>query len=651
MKNLGLHSPALMENHTIAPASSSGNLAIFDIGLAKEEHSLEVPDDPQDVRWPCRGKMRQPGWSADAMDTGSSIALLLRNDDTPLPEDRNLTEILDFFGIPWTRLTVGEASADKVASLTASHPQFSILTSARCLAESLQPCTAGTFPAWLAAAASVFVYGFRADDRCRTLLRRITGDPEADIRGIDAWPITVSVTDDFPEMCGPMSALQIQLEPGAADAALVIRDGGELQSIVGASERHLFARLARCGVRFFIDASLAMVDIHERAATYFDVKKRFAGAVPLVLYLKWSFRGVCWTTSETNACLIIDDPPLWPRYGFLDFGELLHLANKQTFATTVAFIPWNWQRTNCDTVAAFLKNSGKLSVCVHGCDHTRGEFAARSAELLDRKLKTAKRRMQSLLNKTALDHENVMVFPQGAFSPEAVSALKRNGFVAAVNTEVAPADEASNETTLADLWSVASVRYGGFSIFTRRYIHHGIENFAFDGILGKPCFIAAHHDIFRGHGSELAEFLRQLASLRWKLCWRTLGHAVVRSYSIKPGDGTSLVRMFAEQLRIENMEAVTRRIQVVKEEPQVVSLKNVTVNQEVVAHEYMDGCLRVILDIPPGRTADIRCVYHEQPDAFRGSESVSYRLRVAARRYLSELRDNYGSSGLLRFRL
>ncbi|MCP3459276.1 hypothetical protein [Bradyrhizobium sp. CCGUVB23] len=575
------------------------------------------------------------------MDTGSSIALLLRS-DTPSLDDCNLEEILDLFGIPWTALTVSEANGNKIASLIASHPQFSILTSAPCLAETLQAGKAGTFPAWLAAATSVFVYGFQAADPCRALLRQITGDPEADVRSIDAWPITVSVTDAFSEMCGPMSALRIRLEPGAADAALVIRNGGELQSIVGTPEGHLFAGFGYSGMRFFADASLAMVDIRERSATYFDVKKRFAGAVPVVMYLKWSFRDVCWTTPETNACLIIDDPPLWPRYGFLDFGELLQLADKQAFATTVAFIPWNWRRTNRDTVAAFRQNSGKLSVCVHGCDHTRGEFAARSADLLDRRLKTARRRMQSLFNKTALDHENVMVFPQGAFSPEAASALKRNGFFAAVNTEVAPAGDASNETTLADLWSVAIVRYGGFSIYTRRYIHHGIENFAFDGILGKPCFVAGHHDIFRDHGSELAKFLQRLASLRWKLCWRTLGNAVCHSYSLRPDDGTILVKMFAEQLRIENGEAMARRIRVVKQEPHVVFLKNVTVNQEVVAHEYRDGCLRVIVDIPPGRTADIRCVYHEQPDAFPKSESVSYRLGVAVRRYLSELRDNYG---------
>jgi hypothetical protein len=584
------------------------------------------------------------------MDTCSSIALLLRSGN-PSSDDRNLAEILDFFGIPWTALTVSEVKEGGVASLATSHSQFSILTSAPCLAEALQPCKAGAFPAWLTAAASVFVYGFQAAYPCKALLRQITGDPEADIRGIDARPTTVSVTDTFPDMCGPMSALRIQLEPGAADAALVIRHGAELQSIVAAPEGHLFAGFAYSGVRFFADASLAMVDIRERATTYFDVRKRFAGAVPVVMYLKWSFRSVCWTSSETNACLIIDDPLLRPRYGCLDFGELLQLANMQRLATTIAFIPWNWQRTNRDTIAAFRQNSKKLSICVHGCDHTRSEFAARSSDLLDRKLKTARCRMLSLLNKTALDHDNVMVFPQGAFSPEAVSALKRNGFVAAVNTEVAPADEAPNETTLADLWSVAIVRYGGFSIYTRRYIGHGIENFAFDGIMGKPCFIAGHHDLFRDNGRELTEFVRQLASLRWNLCWRTLGDAVCRSYSTRRDGGMIIVKMFAEQLRIENTEAVTQRICVVKQEPQVASLKEVTVNQGVVAYEYVDGCLRLIVDISPGGTADIRCVYYEEPDAFADSESVSYRLGVAVRRYLSELRDNYRYRHLFRFRI
>src|SRR5260370_11516087 len=286
-------------------------------------------------------------------DTTSPIALLLRS-GIPSVANHRLTEILDFFGIPWAALTISEAKGGGVASLTAGHSRFSILTSAPCLAETLQRGKARMLPGWLTTAASVFVYGFQTTDACRNLLRDITRDPEANIRSLEARPTTVAVADDVPEMCGRMSGVQMQLEPGVADSVLTIRRAaGEFQSIVSAPEGHLFVGFPHAGVPFFGDASQTMVDIHQRSATYFDVKKSFAGAVPIVMYLKWSFREICWTTQETSACLIIDDPLLKPRYGFLAFRELLQLMNKQTFATTIAFIPWNWRRTNRGTVEPF----------------------------------------------------------------------------------------------------------------------------------------------------------------------------------------------------------------------------------------------------------------------------------------------------------
>ena len=107
--------------------------------------------------------------------------------------------------------------------------------------------------------------------------------------------------------------------------------------------------------------------------------------------------------------------------------------------------------------------------------------------------------------------------------------------------------------------------------------------------------------------------------------------------------------MLAERLLFENSEEVTRRILVTKREPEVASLKGFTVNQDMVTYEHLDGCVRLMVDVPPGGSADIRCVYHEQLDVSPDSESIRYRLGVAVRRYLSELRDNYGY--LLRFRV
>src|SRR5260370_18895331 len=299
---------------------------------------------------------------ANSTDPTSPVALLLRG-DPPSPDDHRLAEILDFFGIPWAALTLSEATGGGVASLIAGHSGFSILTSAPCLAEALRRCNTKMLPGWLTAASSVFVHGFQATDVCRNLLQDNTRDPEANIRSLDGQPLTVSIADDFPEMCGPMSGLHLQLERGAADSVLTIRPAaGEFQSIVAAPEGHLFLRIAHAGVPFFVDASHMVVGIHQRSATYFDVRKCFAGAVPLVMYLKWSFREICWTTQETNACLIVDDPLLTPRYGFLDFRELIALMSQQTFATTIAFIPWNSLRTNLPTITTFHENSATLSL-------------------------------------------------------------------------------------------------------------------------------------------------------------------------------------------------------------------------------------------------------------------------------------------------
>jgi hypothetical protein len=261
--------------------------------------------------------------------------------------------------------------------------------------------------------------------------------------------------------------------------------------------------------------------------------------------------------------------------------------------------------------------------------------------MLGKKLETANCRMNTLLEKTMLNYDQIMVFPQGAFSPETGPALKDNGFVAAVNTEVAPANYASNETTIADLWSVAILRYGSFAIFTRRYITHGIENFAFDGLLGKPCFVVAHHELFRDHGTRLLEFLRKLNSLNWRLCWRTLGKAVCRSYGIQRRNGKMRVKMFAERLLIENKEAVTQQITVMKEEVDIGSVKGVMVNHEAVHYEHKNGYLQFRVTIPPMSTAEIGCTYHKTTQKAASSVPILYTCNVAARRYLSEFRDNY----------
>lgn len=355
----------------------------------------------------------------------------------------------------------------------------------------------------------------------------------------------------------------------------------------------------------------------------------------------------CWASEEINACVTVDDPPLKPRYGFLDFGELVQLMQRHGFASSVAFIPWNWRSTNAETAALVRRNRERLSLSVHGCDHTGGEFAERSPEVLTDLCLAAQHLMNSLQWRTGLQHDNVMVFPQGAFSAESGRVLKLCGFDAAVNTEVAPAGGAANETRVRDLGDTAILRYGDFPIFTRRYIAHGIENFAFDALLAKPCIIVAHHDTFREKARALTEFVGRLNALNCKLRWRPLGEAIQNSYKIRRDAKPGLsVQMFAESLRMENASGKAWEVLFSKPESDAGRVRQVTVNGQSVKFAVTDHALSFRAELRPREVAAVHVQYENDrmpARVPRRSASFGYGLKVLARRHLSEFRDKYVS--------
>jgi hypothetical protein len=374
------------------------------------------------------------------------------------------------------------------------------------------------------------------------------------------------------------------------------------------------------------------------------VRQHFTTAVPLVMYLRSAFRNAGWQSAGTTGCLIIDDPPLKPRYGFLRYEEALQLMDRHNFTMAVGFIPWNWSRTSRKTVNLFQNRPDRLSLCVHGSDHTGSEFASRSPAQLTCAINTANERMDSLARKSALRHAQIMVFPQGAFSPEAGRALKLGGYVAAVNTEVAPEDVSTSQTTIADVWNIAILKYGSFPIFTRRYCWHGIENFAFDGLLGKPCLLVGHHDSFRDHARGLVDFICQLNNLSWDLRWLPLEGVLRRSYRVRSEvHGTNVVQMFAEWLLVENSSGKTQNAVLLKQETDPDCVRDVELNGTAVPFDFDGKHLCWNVQLEPNTTSDVRVHYRKQPAAEKraATPTLRHNLEVSGRRYLSEFRDNY----------
>lgn len=579
--------------------------------------------------------------------TRSPSRAILLCDEKHSPDEQKLTALMDFFGIPWEAVSTDEMTRIDASTQSDRSGGFCILSSAPCMAAALQniACPETHLPDWISNASSVYVYGFQETTQCTKLLHFLTNAADGEIRKLRGLELRLSVTTDFPEMCGPMSGIQATVKLTVKDFCFDVQPAASgFQSIITANCGEIFVSGIRSGVRFFLNTCSEIIDISSPAKEFFDVKEYFCSTVPIVMYLKWAFVHVCWNSAGTRGCLIVDDPLLKPRYGFLRFRDTLELMDSHNFTTTIAFIPWNWRRTNGHTVRQFQLRPDRLSLCVHGCDHTAGEFAARSTAVLNRRIKTARQRMEMLFQRTSLPHDEIMVFPQGAFSPEVGRALKLNGFVAAVNTEVAPSGSARNDTKIADLWNVAIMQYGTFPIYTRRYLTHGIENFAFDALLGKPCLIVVHHEVFKAQGRELMEFIGRLNSLNWGLRWCSLGDVISHSFKIRNGaSGIRAIQMYAEHLVIENPSTEPREAFVMKEESDPDCVKAVMVNGKTIDHMNEDNHLRFRVTMSPGERIEIRVVYFDKLDLDSHKDSIIYDIKTRARRHLSEFRDNYVS--------
>src|SRR6266496_4914381 len=168
-----------------------------------------------------------------------------------------------------------------------------------------------------------------------------------------------------------------------------------------------------------------------------------------------------------------------------------------------------------------------------------------------------------------------MVFPQGIFSEAAMTALKYTELIAAVNNDVVTAGPYPRAITISDMWDIAVMGYP-FPLFTRRYPWEGIENFAFDALLGKPAIAVIHHDYCSDHCVRLVDFVDRLNALKCRLTWRSLGDVVRRSCRQRElSPGMMEVEMYATQLQLENQSRQRKRYLIRKRESEPSSVKEI----------------------------------------------------------------------------
>jgi hypothetical protein len=372
-----------------------------------------------------------------------------------------------------------------------------------------------------------------------------------------------------------------------------------------------------------------------------NLVRAFAQIGPAMMFIRYSAGEHAWHFQGHYANLTIDDPWLRNQYGYLDYGKFLAEMEKHNFHSTIAFIPWNYDRSQPGVVSLFRNHADRLSISVHGDNHDHKEFTDyRSKPLATQTaaLKQALARMDKFNTLTGLRYDKVMVFPHSIAPAETLAALKTYNYLATVNAFNVPMDRPTPPLIPFALRPV-TLDYSNFPSIRRYPPEVPVAFVAMNEFLDNPLFFYCHHDFFaRGIGAFDAvadEVNKRQPETRWV----SLGELAQHLYLIKlRGDFGYDVLPYSNVFRLENLSSHDSVFYVKKAETGLPAVRSVTLDGQDYPFRIQDRYLGLTIPIPAGKRRDVAIQYENDLDvAAVGIAKNS--VRVFLLRSASDFRD------------
>jgi len=488
----------------------------------------------------------------------------------------------------------------------------------------------------------LLIYGFEGEAETGRRLSELTSGTLVGVELASTEARGIRVADGAREICGQLAGLEFEVPGLSWGLTFKTGPGREGMPLLWLGSQPFLVRFTLGDCSCLLLAGDGIADLDATVSADDSLLQYFPNLVPVLMFLRWSGGEIFWHADAPKACFIIDDPLLKKKYGYLDYRALLEAMERHNFCTSIAFIPWNYGRSDQDLVDLFVRFPQRYSLCTHGCDHTRGEFGVTELAVLRQKCLQALERMRSLRERSGLGFDDVMVFPQGIFSSVAMKALSSGGYLAAVNTTPHPVN--SEETlTLADLLGLAVTRFSNFPLFVRRQPTN-LAALALDLFLGRPALLVAHHQYFRRGYEELAEAVAQLNLLDKRLQWTNLATICSQACWKRTVGEETQVLFVTDRFHLQNETETARRYRLIRRgllEGQPVSFRVNGQSVEMVRREREDQASTVV-SVAAGAQVEVEVNRGTpEPSPLPVGESPLYRAKVFLRRRLSEWRDNY----------
>jgi hypothetical protein len=505
--------------------------------------------------------------------------------------------------------------------------------SARCTERELQEIVDGFHHRQL----KVLLFVTGVGEAISRFVQVLTGGVVLGTRGVEN-AVAVRFSDQS-GTCRELASCLYARQPGSG-IALVPGRAPALEIVMSLDGAPSFVRTRATVTDVFVWSTSHVLDVARPLAAEKELEDAWDQVIPAIIFFRSALGEQCWHNPSTGAGIIIDDPLLTRRYGFIDFPPLLASARSNGYHVTLAFIPWNVWRSRRSSVKTFLHHSDCFSVCAHGCDHTDNEFGSADYGMLLRKNFVARARMDRLRHDTGIDWDPLMVCPQEKYSREAMRAFADSRqFIAVVNTSCIPKNLTSSEACAADLLVPVQDSPFGFPVFKRWY-WKDVSALLMGLFLGKPAILVEHHDFFR-HGPAAAEkFAALVRDKRPGISWQPLYETALRTHIQRQvSGGWREIRFFTDRFRLSHTSdgagyRFFRRM------PDNKRVKRVVVNGQDVPFNRESSFLRFEVRADAPAALDVEVVMEAIKPTTAYSSGVRYQAGVAVRRALSEFRDN-----------
>jgi hypothetical protein len=369
----------------------------------------------------------------------------------------------------------------------------------------------------------------------------------------------------------------------------------------------------------------------------------FSQIAPAMLFVRHAAGERAWHSVGHYANLSIDDAWLIEPYGHLNYEALLGEMGRHNFHTTIAFIPWNYDRSRSNVVALFRRYNDRFSVCIHGNNHNHAEFAAHPIVPLEKQvanIRQAVARMQRFKELTGISYDRVMIFPHNTGPENTLAELKKYDFLATAYSLDLPLGAVRPTDPLFYLRPF-SLNFANFPGINRYFAGGTVSRLelAINAFVDNPLLFYGHENLFNDGIHSFNNVADAVNSTQPDTRWCSLGCVARHLYLVKlREDGNFDAELFSGDVILENRERQGKLFFVTKAENFVPPIKSLTVDGQPLSFRKEGDHLSFSVFVPSGQSRNLRVEYANDWNV--SSTDISKKgVRIALLRRISDFRD------------